>query len=169
LVPFPGLNLRRIVSGGQTGADWAALDWAIAQGVPHGGWCPLGRRAESGTIDPRFDLVETPSRNYAARTRWNVRDSDGTVIFTLGPDLQGGSLFTRECALSLGKPWLHLAAAEAHAPHADLLLRFLRDHAVATLNIAGPRESTEPGIGRFVTRVLDEALLPDLPPSAGTD
>jgi hypothetical protein len=132
----------------------------------------LGRRADSGTVDPRFLLRETPSRNYAARTRWNVRDSDATVIFTLGPDLRGGSRFTRDCALALGKPWLHLAAADPLAPPADRLLRFLREHDVATLNLAGPRESTEPGIGRFVTRVLDEAFLPDLSPPdpvPGTD
>jgi len=155
-----GLTLRRIVSGGQTGADWAALDWAITQNVPHGGWCPLGRLAENGFVDLRFQLTEAPSPAYPVRTRWNVRDSDATVIFTLGPELTTGSLLTWNEADALKKPRLHLSAA-VDEPHSAILLRFLGTHAVAALNIAGPRESTEPGIGRFVTRVLDEALLAD--------
>jgi hypothetical protein len=153
-----GLTLRRIISGGQTGADWASLDWAIAQHVPHGGWCPLGRRAENGLIDSRFLLQEAPSPNYAVRTKWNVRDSDGTIIFTLGAELSGGSLLTWNFAGELGKPRLHLSAA-IDEPHAAILTQFLSTHAVQDLNIAGPRESTEPGVGRFVTRILDEALL----------
>ena len=72
---------ERIVSGGQTGADRAALDWAIERGIPHGGWCPRGRRAEDGRIDRRYALRETPAHDYQQRTRWNVRDSDGTLIF----------------------------------------------------------------------------------------
>jgi len=153
-----GLTLRRIISGGQTGADWAALDWAITQDVPHGGWCPLGRLAENGFIDPRFQLTEAPSPAYPVRTRWNVRDSDATVIFTLGPELSTGSLLTWDEAGALHKPRLHLSAA-VDEPHAAILLDFLGAYHVVSLNIAGPRESTEPGIGRFVTRVLDEALL----------
>lgn len=155
-----GLTLRRILSGGQTGVDWAALDWAIAQEVPHGGWCPLGRRAENGLVDHRFQLKEAPSRNYAVRTRWNVRDADATVLFTLAGELSGGSLLTWNLAGELAKPRLHLSAA-IEEPHAAILLQFLDEHAVRDLNIAGPRESTEPGVGRFVTRVLDEALLPE--------
>ncbi len=153
-----GLTLRKIVSGGQTGADWAALDWAIAQSVPHGGWCPLGRLAEDGVIDPRFQLKEAPSPSYPVRTRWNVRDSDATLLFTLAAEPTGGSLLTWNEAAALGKPRLHLSAT-IDEPHADILLRFLQTYRVAELNIAGPRASTEPGIGRFVTRVLDEALL----------
>ena len=153
-----GLTLRRIISGGQTGVDWAALDWAIAHQFPHGGWCPLGRRAETGLIDPRFQLREAPSANYAVRTKWNVRDSDATVLFTLGAELRGGSLLTWNLAENLGKPRLHLSAAIAE-PHAAILRSFLSEYHVQDLNIAGPRESTEPGAGRFVTRVLDEALL----------
>lgn len=153
-----GGTLTKIISGGQTGADWAALDWAITQQVPHGGWCPLGRLAENGVIDPRFQLRETPSPNYAVRTRWNVRDSDATVLFTLSAQPTGGSLLTWNEAAALGKPRLHLSAA-IEEPHANILLHFLQAYQVAELNIAGPRASTEPDIGRFVTRVLDEALL----------
>jgi hypothetical protein len=81
----------RIVSGGQTGADRAALDWAINAGLEHGGWCPKGRKAEDGVIRPQYVLKESSSANYVQRTEWNVRDSDGTVIFSLAEHLSGGS------------------------------------------------------------------------------
>src|SRR5215469_17702424 len=84
-----------IISGGQTGADRAVLDWAIDRGIPHGGWCPRGRRAEDAPLESRYGLKETPSEDYAQRTKWNVRDSDGTVIFSLKPQLIGGSELTR--------------------------------------------------------------------------
>jgi putative molybdenum carrier protein len=79
----------KIVSGGQTGADRAALDWALARGVPCGGWCPKGRKAEDGPIDLKYPLKETPSSSYLQRTEWNVRDSDATVVFSIEPTLTG--------------------------------------------------------------------------------
>ena len=79
----------KIVSGGQTGADRAALDWAIRHKVPHGGWCPKNRKAEDGVIVRRYKLIETPTANYAQRTEWNVRDSDATVIFNIAAALKG--------------------------------------------------------------------------------
>src|SRR6266542_4186564 len=90
--------VERIVSGGQTGADRTALDWAIAHGVPHGGWCPKGRKAEDGPIDARYELVETTSSDYLQRTEWNVRDSDGTVVFSIATMLTGGSKKTVDLA-----------------------------------------------------------------------
>ena len=99
----------RIISGGQTGADRAALDWAIAHGVPHGGWCPKGRKAEDGPIDARYKLVETTSSDYLQRTEWNVRDSDGTVVFSIATMLTGGSKKTVDLARKHRKPVLHLS------------------------------------------------------------
>ena len=81
-----------IVSGGQTGADRAALDWALARGVECGGWCPKGRKAEDGPIDPKYPLKEMPSAAYLQRTEWNVRDSDATVLFSIEPTLTGASV-----------------------------------------------------------------------------
>jgi hypothetical protein len=75
----------KIVSGGQTGADRAALDWALAHNVPCGGWCPKGRKSEDGPIDPKYLLKETPLAAYLQRTEWNVRDSDATVLFSIAP------------------------------------------------------------------------------------
>src|SRR5262249_54793182 len=72
-----------IISGGETGADRACLDWAIENGIPHGGWCPKGRKATDGELDSKYRLKETPSEKYLERTEWNVRDSDATVVFTL--------------------------------------------------------------------------------------
>ena len=69
----------RLISGGQTGVDRAALDVALALGLPVGGGCPKGRRAEDGRIPDRYPLVETPERNYPARTRRNIEESDGTL------------------------------------------------------------------------------------------
>src|SRR5437764_6276902 len=101
--------VKKIISGGQTGADRAALDFAIAKKILHGGWCPRGRVAEDGTIPCRYHLTETPSADSAQRTEWNVRDSDGTVIFSLAPKLSGGSKKTFECAQQYQKPCLHLS------------------------------------------------------------
>ena len=89
---------EKIVSGGQTGADRAALDWSIKNGIPHGGWCPKGRKAEDGPIDGKYQLKETPSSNYPQRTEWNVRDSDGTVVFSVKAVLTGGSKRTVDLA-----------------------------------------------------------------------
>ncbi len=148
---MPGF-LERIVSGGQTGADRAALDWAIANGIAHGGWCPHGRRAEDGRIGPRYALKETPSRDYDQRTRWNVRDSDGTLIISRAAQLTGGSAYTARCAERLGKPWLHVhpGTEGAHAAR-----EFLERHRIRTLNVAGPRASGDPEIYGYVLGVLE--------------
>ena len=90
-----------IVSGAQTGADRAGLDWAISRSLPHGGWCPKGRRSEDGLIPAEYELQETPSAKYQQRTEWNVRDSDATVIFTLTDVLDGGSKLTAQIARSI--------------------------------------------------------------------
>src|SRR3974377_1897050 len=99
--------VMKIVSGGQTGADRAALDWAIANRIPHGGCGPKGRLSEDGTIPTQYQLKETPSAEYPQRTEWNVRDSDGTVIFSIEQKLSRGSKKTANLAVKLGKPLLH--------------------------------------------------------------
>lgn len=150
----------KIVSGGQTGADRAALDWAIANSVPHGGWCPKGGRAEDGVIPAAYALQETPSRNYLQRTEWNARDSDGTVVFSLAPELTGGSLRTVNLARKHARPCLRLSA-ELHREDAPALLRdFIQRHGIRVLNVAGPRASKEPSVGQFVREVLDKAFAP---------
>ena len=149
-----------IISGGQTGADRAALDFALEFGLPHGGWCPRGRTAEDGTIDQRYELRETPSRRYAQRTEWNVRDSDATVVFSIAPKLSGGSALTFAIAERLNKPSLHLsreAMSAIGANPSQELVGFLAEHQIYRLNVAGPRQSQEPEVGDFVASVLRSA------------
>jgi hypothetical protein len=144
----------KIVSGGQTGADRAALDFAIAHNIPHGGWCSRGRKAEDGSIDWHYQLKETPSSDYTQRTEWNVRDSDGTVIFSFGATLTGGLEKTAEYAQKHGKPWLHLSA-KLHGDRApEALKKFIEEHHIKNLNVAGPRASKEPTVGEVVKAVL---------------
>jgi hypothetical protein len=143
-----------LVAGGQTGADRAALDWAIEHGLRHGGWCPRGRKTEDGELPAHYRLQETPGAGYLQRTEWNVRDSDATLIFTLDDRLDGGSKRTAAFADSPGKPWLHVRPGV----HPKYVARFLARHAVRTLNVAGKRESAAPGIGVLVREVLSQAL-----------
>lgn len=149
-------TVERIVSGGQTGADRAALDWAIDRGIPHGGSCPRGRRAEDGPIDSRYRLTETASRDYAERTERNVLAADATVVLGTRPSLTGGSKLTVQLARRHGRPCAHFHGdvREAARKLRDLVER----QAVRTLNVAGPRASQDPGAGAFVRAVLDAAF-----------
>lgn len=144
----------KIVSGGQTGADRAALEFALRHGLPHGGWCPRGRRAEDGKIPPRYQLTETPERAYAVRTLRNVLDSDATVVFSTAPEIRGGTALTAALAREHNRPLLHLHAALTDEQAATCLRAFLAEHRVNTVNVAGPRASQDPEVADFVTRVL---------------
>jgi hypothetical protein len=150
-------GIVKIVSDGQTGADRAALDWAIKNGIQHGGWCPKGRGAEDGPIDARYQLRETPSINSYQRTEWNVRDSDGTVIFSVEKRLTGGSKKTADLAKKHKKPLLHLRENEEDGAM-ELLCSFIYDNGIRVLNIAGPRASEEPTVAQFVKSSLNAVL-----------
>jgi len=143
-----------IVSGGQTGADQAALDWAINNGVAHLGWCPKGRRTEEGALDVRFRLSETPSSSYLQRTEWNVRDSDATLIFSMSEVLTGGSKQTADFATQHGKPFFVMSPARAVSG----LISFLAEQKIERLNVAGSRKSTAPDVAEFVDLTLDVAI-----------
>lgn len=135
--------------------DRAALDVALELGLAHGGWCPRGRRAEGGTVPLRYALQETPSSRYEQRTRWNVRDSDGTLILTRGP-LTGGTALTARAADAAGRPLLIVDLLEAEDP--SLARDWVARQSIRTLNVAGPRESGSPGIGAAAASFL-RALL----------
>jgi hypothetical protein len=160
----------KIISGGQTGADRAALDFAIAHQIDHGGWCPRGRRAEDGRIPAKYHLQETAQESYAYRTACNVTGSDATVIFTLGPTLRGGTALTVRLATEHNRPLLHLDGRLSVAASAERLRSFLEAHDVNVLNVAGPRASQEPCIGALVHDVLTTALArdPRTPPAVRT-
>jgi Circularly permutated YpsA SLOG family len=148
----------KIISGGQTGVDRAALDFAIDHGFEHGGWCPQGRLAEDGRIEAKYELREMASAEYGDRTRQNVIDSEATLIVVRDYRLTGGTALTWEVAVQLNRPVLVVCEADGAAISAARLAAFVKRHAVKILNVAGPRESEAPGLDWIVHRVL-EALV----------
>lgn len=163
----------RIVSGGQSGVDRAALDFAVRRGFEIGGWCPRGGWAEDYPDPPGLllkyrGLRETPSWRPGERTRWNVRDSDATLILVpSGGALSQGTAFTLACAQGLAKPHLVVKIDAKDALRAARA--WLARITPGTLNVAGPRESSAPGIYARATRFLNELLGSDAtsPPSGG--
>lgn len=151
--------IKRIVSGGQTGADRAALDVAQALGIGTGGWVPRNRWAEDGRIPDRYpDMKETSSTDPAARTECNVRASDGTVVFSHGP-VSGGTKWTLEAGGKLRKPMLHLDLATLSAQRAACrLLAWSVAEGIEVLNVAGPRASEDRDIYAGVRLVLHSAF-----------
>lgn len=151
--------ILKIVSGGQTGVDRAALDVALALGIPCGGWCPRGRRAVDGVIPGKYPLQETESRDYAERTRLNVLDSDGTLILNTGA-LSGGTAYTAAIARENDKPLLVIPLDESSRP-GDVIEWIVQDN-VRVLNVAGPREQGHPGIhdlaAGFLRKVFQDLL-----------
>ncbi len=145
----------KIISGGQTGVDRGALDAAIELGIPHGGWCPRGRMAEDGRIPDRYRLRETDSPDYSFRTEQNVLDSDATLILYRGR-IAGGTELTLRLARQHGRPHL-VVDLDAAAEPAEVR-RWLDEHAVETLNVAGPRESQSPGIGAMTRQFVGHML-----------
>lgn len=133
-----------IVSGGQTGADRAALDAALSIGVPCGGWCPKGRKSEDGKVPDKYPLKEHPSSNYLGRTEANIRDSDGTLILNTVFPLTGGTKKTEDLACGLMKPVLVVDPLDWS--NVNKVLLWIDLFSISTLNIAGPRESKSPGI-----------------------
>jgi len=151
--------VKKIISGGQTGADRAALDFAIKHKIPHGGWVPKGRIAEDGPLDKNYRLTEMPTTSYQKRTEMNVIGSDGTIIFSHGR-LTGGSAYTKTMATKHAKPYLHIDLKEADIFQASLLmLEWIDEQEIKTLNLAGPRASKDPKIYQRVTDVLESTLI----------
>ena len=152
------MRIARIVSGGQSGVDLAALDAALALGIPCGGWVPLGRFNEDGLIAPHYPVRQTSSPRPAQRTARNVRDSDATLILARGP-LTGGSALTERLAREHAKPCLHLDLAAVPSDAAPArILAWLAPLDGATLNVAGPRRSNDPEIYDIAYRVIAAVL-----------
>src|ERR1035441_3371925 len=149
-----------IVSGGQTGADRAALDFAIAHHITHAGYCPAGRKAEDGPIPLNYNLTETETDQYPERTRRNVDLGDATVIFARVPldellrQRRSGSALTAREATRAGRPFIVLHHFPDIKADADELSAFLKHHGPRVLNVAGSRESVQPGVSVHVTGVL---------------
>ena len=148
--------IEKVVSGGQTGVDRAALDTALELEIPCGGWCPKGRRAEDGPLDAIYPLQETPLPRYPQRTEWNVRDSDGTLVL-YREILTGGTAYTVELAQQYDRPCLALDLS-TH-PAQKTIVEWANQHQIHILNIAGSRESGSPGIYQDACELLRGVLL----------
>jgi len=150
--------LTKIVSGGQTGVDRGALDAALAAGFTCGGWCPADRCAEDGPIPARYPLNSLARGGYRERTQQNVLDSDGTAILFHGA-LGGGTLLTLNLCKRRGKPHLVIDASKTSesAAAADLA-RFVEEHGIHVLNVAGPRLSHWSEGHGFALRAVEELI-----------
>jgi hypothetical protein len=147
--------IQKIVSGGQTGVDRAALDVAMEMGIPCGGWCPKGRLAVDGLIPSRYPLQETQSADYAERTRLNVLDSDGTLILNVG-GLTGGTAYTADVARQNAKPFI-VVQIDA-SPDPGEVIDWIAQHGILVLNVAGPRENKQAGIYAMSSDFLFKVL-----------
>ena len=150
--------IKKIISGGQTGADRAGLDAALEARFPCGGWCPKGRKAEDGRIPDKYPLTETGSADYIKRTEKNVVDSDGTVVFTYGRPT-GGSKVTVKYAGKHKKPCLCIDLDVGSAEQmVEKLNQWIKQNQIEALNVAGSRGSKSPGIYEKVYGIMKKVL-----------
>jgi hypothetical protein len=151
--------LKKIISGGQTGVDRAALDVAMRLGIAHGGWVPKGRLAEDGVVPPHYQLQEMPTDEYQARTEKNVLDSEGTLLISRGSPT-GGTDYTRKMALKHGKQLLHidLSLGQKMSDAGSLIASWVEMNRIETLNVAGPRASNDPSIYIDAVNIMTHAL-----------
>lgn len=154
--------LKKIISGGQSGVDRAALDVAIKLTIPHGGWIPQGRLTEDGPLPPEYQLTETDSCSYAERTEKNVVDADGTLLISRG-SLTGGSEYTREMAVKHNRIWLHIDLNQIAAFQAAVAIKdWISKNKIEVLNVAGPRASKDPKIYKDSLKILESVYYLDL-------
>jgi hypothetical protein len=153
--------IARILSGGQTGVDRAALDLAVSKGIAYGGWCPRGGWAEDlprppGVLAAYPCLTETPSDDPRQRTEWNVRDSGATLVISVSGAESAGTELTRTIASEMERPLLVVPGAPGDGAAIRDFVAGLEDE--LTLNVAGPRESEAPGAYEAATALLSQVL-----------
>lgn len=154
-----GILIAKIISGGQTGADRGALDFAIKHNLSYGGWVPKGRKTEDGTLPEKYHLQEMPTGEYAKRTERNILDADGTLILSHG-QLTGGSALTRELAKHHKKPWIHVdLKITSNTEAARMIREWLGKNDIKVLNVAGPRASKDPVIYESAMDVLAAVFI----------
>ncbi|MCF8297844.1 MAG: putative molybdenum carrier protein [Saprospiraceae bacterium] len=146
-------SITKIISGAQTGVDLAALDFAIQNDIPCGGWCPKGRINESGIIPEKYPLAETKTSDYSERTEMNIKDSDGTLVL-FSVNIDEGTKYTLKRAMELQKPFYSIDISSE--PEIDSLMQWIRIYNIKTLNIAGARESNYPGIYKRAYKFLEK-------------
>ena len=150
--------IKKIISGAQTGADRAALDFAINNDIPHGGWVPKGRIAEDGIVPAHYEVKEAPTSEYSRRTELNVIDSDGTLILSHG-ELSGGSALTEKLAEKHQKPCLHINLNQKPEFQATVdITHWISTNGIEVLNVAGSRASHDPKIYTSTLSILETVL-----------
>ena len=164
--------LLKIISGGQTGVDQAALDAAIKMDIEHGGWIPQGRLTEEGPLPESYTMKETQSADYAERTGKNIKEADATLIISQGR-LTGGSALTLKLAEEYEKPCLHIDLKKQAAFQAAITIsKWIAAEQIETLNVAGPRASKDPQIYSRTRKLLETIFYLELvnsdPGPAGT-
>jgi len=148
----------KIISGGQTGVDRAALDVALRHGIKCGGWCPAGRLDELGKIPDRYPVQELRDGGFTERTLQNVKDSDGTTVIYPG-ELYGGTEQTVRFCVDLQRPHQLIDASKTSAEDAaKLIADFVRENEIGILNVAGPRQSEWPEGYSYASRALSAFL-----------
>jgi hypothetical protein len=155
--------IKKIISGGQTGVDQAALDVAIEQHIPHGGWTPKGRETEGGPLPEAYHLQEVPGSIYPwDNGKMNILDSDGTLIISRG-ELKGGSAWTRELAQRQGRPYIHVDLNQTNTfDAAGAIISWIVENGIEVLNVAGPRASKDVTIYQSAMDVLRSVLYLDI-------
>jgi len=148
--------LLKIISGGQTGVDRAALDFALNNGLNCGGWCPLGRKSEDGIISEKYPLLETKTSKYSERTKLNVQTSDGTLLI-FDKIFDKGSTLTKNLAVEYLKS-LFLYDLSANIEISEIK-KWMHSNKINVLNIAGPRESNSIGIYLKTYKLLSEIFI----------
>lgn len=169
--------LKKIISGAQRGVDRAALDIAILLNFEYGGWCPKGRLDEKGEIPKTYTklrevvgIFKSEKENYDARTKKNIEDSDATLIIVphipLPREIKDGTLLTIQYAQEIAvqdaerpkEPYLILDLSQPTHVNSEKLIKWIKENRISVLNIAGPRESTCPGIYQSSFELLQVAL-----------
>ncbi|MCP3873235.1 MAG: hypothetical protein GY699_08800 [Desulfobacteraceae bacterium] len=149
--------IKKIISGGQTGADIAGIDAAISCNIPYGGWLPKGRKAENGIVPEKYTDFQVMTRGgYPKRTEQNIIDSDGTIIFTYGK-LAGGSSLTKKFAVKNNRPWLHIDLDAEENP-VTKIKNWIVDWDIKIVNIAGKSASKAPTIYNQVKAIIEQVL-----------
>jgi hypothetical protein len=150
--------LKKLISGGQTGADQAALDFAIENKIPHGGWIPKGRITEVGPLPDEYQLLEMPTKSYPKRTEKNILDSDGTLIVSHGT-VSGGTALTTKLAKKHEKPWMHINLDKVSLEKAGSQLQgWIEQNNIQVMNVAGARASKDEKIYSTIQKLLKYSL-----------
>ncbi len=152
--------MNKIISGGQTGVDRAALDAALELGIECGGYCPKGRKSEDGIIPEKYPLTETATDQYPERTELNVKEGDGTLVI-IHKEADKGTSLTISLCRRYRKPCIVIDLSKENIEKA--VLNWLTENNIAVLNVAGNRESFSPGINKktfnFLMRIFQRDIV----------